>query len=97
MNGELRQILEKRIDALPDLYRAVFVLRAVEDLSVEETATALGLPEATVRTRFFRARALLRATLANDMDCAMEEVFGFDGERCDRIVARVLAAFPAPK
>jgi RNA polymerase sigma-70 factor (ECF subfamily) len=96
MNGELRLILEKRIDALPDLYRAVFVLRAVEELSVEETATALGLAEATVRTRFFRARALLRATLANEMDCAMEEVFGFDGERCDRIVARVLAAFPAP-
>ena len=97
MNGELRHILEKRIDALPDLYRAVFVLRAVEELSVEETSAALGLTEATVRTRFFRARALLRATLANDMDFAMEEVFGFAGERCDRIVARVLAAFAAPK
>jgi RNA polymerase sigma-70 factor (ECF subfamily) len=93
MTGELRRMLEARIDALPDLYRAVFVLRAVEELSVEETATALGLPEATVRTRFFRARGLLRAALANDVDCAMEEVFGFAGERCDRIVEHVLAAF----
>jgi RNA polymerase sigma-70 factor (ECF subfamily) len=93
MNGELRRMLEARIDALPDLYRAVFVLRAVEEFSVEETAAALGLPEATVRTRFFRARGLLRAALADDVDTAMEEVFGFAGERCDRIVARVLAAF----
>jgi len=93
MNGELRRILEARIDALPDLYRAVFMLRAVEEFSVEETAAALGLPEATVRTRFFRARGLLRAALASDTDSAMEEVFAFDGARCDRIVARVLAAF----
>jgi RNA polymerase sigma-70 factor (ECF subfamily) len=92
MNGELRRMLEARIDALPDLYRAVFVLRAVEELSVEETAAVLGLPEATVRTRFFRARGLLRAALADEVDSAMEEVFGFAGERCDRIVANVLAA-----
>jgi RNA polymerase sigma-70 factor (ECF subfamily) len=92
MNGELRRMLEARIDALPDLYRAVFVLRAVEEFSVEETAAVLGLPEATVRTRFFRARGLLRAALADEVDSAMEEVFGFAGVRCDRIVANVLAA-----
>jgi RNA polymerase sigma-70 factor (ECF subfamily) len=96
MNGELRRMLEARIDALPDLYRAVFVLRAVEEFSVEEAAAALGLPEATVRTRFFRARGLLRAALADDVDCAMEEVFGFAGERCDRIVRHVLAALATP-
>jgi RNA polymerase sigma-70 factor (ECF subfamily) len=96
MNGELRRMLEARIDALPDLYRAVFVLRAVEEFSVEQTAATLGLPEATVRTRFFRARGLLRAALADDVDCAMEEVFGFAGERCDRIVRNVLAAFATP-
>jgi RNA polymerase sigma-70 factor (ECF subfamily) len=93
MNSELRRMLEARIDALPDVYRAVFVLRAVEEFSVEETSAALGLPQATVRTRFFRARGLLRAALAHETDCAMEEVFGFAGERCDRIVAHVLAAF----
>ena len=96
MIGEVRRLLEKRIDALPDLYRVVFVLRAVEELSVEETALALGLPEATVRTRHFRARGLLRGSLAADMDHALEEVFGFAGVRCDRIVERVIAAITAP-
>ena len=86
----LRRILEKRIDALPDEYRAVFVLRALEELSVEETAAALGISEATVRTRYFRARGLLRESLARDVDRTLEEAFAFDGERCDRMVARVL-------
>jgi RNA polymerase sigma-70 factor (ECF subfamily) len=89
--AEMRALLEHRIDALPDLYRAVFMMRAVEEMTVEETAAALGLPEATVRTRFFRARALLRGALERDLDHALEDVFGFDGARCDRIVERVLA------
>jgi len=68
------------------------VLRAVQELSVEEVATSLGLPEATVRTRYFRARGLLREGLARDVDLALGDAFSFDGERCDRIVSRVLAA-----
>ena len=95
MGAEMRGLLERRIDALPDLYRAVFVMRAVEELSVEETAAALGLPEATVRTRFFRARALLRGALEHEIDFAMKDAFAFDGERCDRIVAGVLAGLAA--
>lgn len=91
MNTELHRTLEQCIDALPDLYRSVFMLRGVEELTVEETAAALGLPEATVRTRFFRARALLRGALETRLDRAMGETFAFDGERCDRITARVLA------
>jgi RNA polymerase sigma-70 factor (ECF subfamily) len=59
-------------------------------MSVEETAEALGIPAATVRTRLFRARGLLREGLASKIDLATEEAFGFAGERCDRIVARVL-------
>jgi RNA polymerase sigma-70 factor (ECF subfamily) len=86
----LRRLLERRIDALPDDYRAVFVLRALEELSVEETAAALGIPEATVRTRFFRARGLLRESLAQEVDRGMEDAFGFAGARCDRTVAKVL-------
>ena len=92
MNSEMRRALESGIDALPDLYRTVFVLRAVEELTVEETAAALDLPEATVRTRFFRARGLLRGGLEKHLDRALGEAFAFDGERCDRIVARVLGA-----
>jgi RNA polymerase sigma-70 factor (ECF subfamily) len=88
--GELRRMLESRIDRLPDTFRTVFILRALEELSVEETATCLGIPEATVRTRFFRARSMLREAIAREVDTAFEEAFGFDGERCDRIVANVL-------
>jgi len=90
MRNQTRTLIERRIDALPEVFRAVFVLRALEELSVEETAASLGIPEATVRTRFFRARALLRETLARDIDVATPEAFGFDGARCDRIVAAVL-------
>ena len=88
--SEMRHVLEARIDALPDVYRTVFVLRAVEELSVEDTAASLSIPESTVRTRFFRARSLLRESLAQDIDRAYGEAFGFDGERCDRIVSNVL-------
>jgi RNA polymerase sigma-70 factor (ECF subfamily) len=59
-------------------------------MSVEETADALGIPQATVRTRLFRARSLLREGLASKIDLAYEEAFSFAGERCDRIVAHVL-------
>ncbi len=89
--AQVRKVLERRIDALPDAYRAVFVLRAVEELSVEETAAVLGIPEATVRSRFFRARSLLREALAQEIDHAYGEAFAFAGHRCDRIVASVMA------
>ncbi len=91
MRAEVRRMLERRIDELPVAFRTVFVMREVEDLSVEETAASLSIPPATVRTRLFRARALLREALARDMDSATVEVFQFDGERCDRVVASVLA------
>ena len=91
LRAEMRQILERRIDELPMSFRTVFVLREVEEMSVEETAAALGIPAATVRSRLFRARALLRQALAKEMDLVTPDVFGFAGARCDRIVAAVLA------
>jgi RNA polymerase sigma-70 factor (ECF subfamily) len=89
--AEMRRLMESRIDELPELFRTVFMLRAVEEMSVEEVSAALGIPEATVRSRFFRARAQLRESLSRDMDFALEDAFSFDGARCDRIVAGVLA------
>ena len=94
--AEMRALLEHRIDQLPGPFRLVFVLRAVEELSVEETAQCLGIPEATVRSRHFRARSLLRESIAQDLDMAEGEVFDFDGARCDRIVANVLQAALGP-
>ncbi len=91
LRAEIRRALERRIDELPMAFRTVFVMREVEDMTVEETAECLSIPSATVRTRLFRARALLREALARDMDMATVDVFSFAGERCDRIVAGVLA------
>ena len=96
LRGEMRRLMEARIDKLPDAFREVFVLRAVEELSVEETAAALEIPEATVRTRFFRARSLLRESLAREVDAAIEGSYEFMGERCERMANRVIAALKAP-
>jgi RNA polymerase sigma-70 factor (ECF subfamily) len=88
---ELRRLLERRVDALPEEFRTVFVMRSVEELSVEETAASLGIPEATVRSRHFRARVLLRESLVRDIDLTGRDLFDFGGARCDRIVGRVNA------
>jgi RNA polymerase sigma-70 factor, ECF subfamily len=95
--GEMRRLLEAQIDALPETYRTVFMLRAVEELSAEETAAVLEIPPATVRTRLFRARSLLREALAQKIDLACEDAFSFAGERCDRVVAGVLARLSPTK
>jgi DNA-directed RNA polymerase specialized sigma24 family protein len=89
--AELRALLERKLDELPEVFRVVFVLRSVEELSVEETAQCLGIPEATVRSRHFRARSLLRESLAHDIDLAERDVFEFGGAHCDRVVANVLS------
>src|SRR3546814_21089439 len=68
-----------------DLFRSVFVLRALEDMSVDETADCLGVPAATVRTRYFRAKGLLRESLAREIDFNFETAFGCAGRRCDRL------------
>jgi RNA polymerase sigma-70 factor (ECF subfamily) len=93
--SELRAVLERKLDALPESFRTVFVLRCVEELSVEETAQVLDVPEATVRTRLFRARAMLRESLAQEIDLAERDVFCFGGQHCDRVVAAVLARLDA--
>jgi len=90
IRGDMRRLLERNIDALPVAFRTVFMLREVSDFSAQETAACLSIPEATVRTRLFRARGLLREALARELDLATGDVFEFGGERCSRVVARVL-------
>jgi RNA polymerase sigma-70 factor (ECF subfamily) len=101
MRHELGSLIKRRVDALPEAFRTVFVLRALEELSVEEAAALLDIPEATVRTRYFRARSLLRESLAREVDTALDGAFAFAGARCDRIVAAVLdrlgARSPPPR
>ena len=93
ISGESRRLIEAKIDQLPDVFRTVFVMRAVEEMSVEEVAECLDIPEATVRTRFFRARGLMREALAREADRGVATAFSFAGERCDRIIERVIAEF----
>jgi RNA polymerase sigma-70 factor, ECF subfamily len=93
MRADIRRLLEQKLDELPVAFRTVFIMREVEEMTVEETAACLSIPSATVRTRLFRARALLRESLAREVDMASAEVFAFAGERCDRIVARALERF----
>jgi RNA polymerase sigma-70 factor (ECF subfamily) len=89
------RLIEAKIDSLPDDLRVVFVLRALEELSVEETAAALSIPQPTVTAQFFRARSQLREALSEEMDLALDDAFAFAATRCDRIVARVMARLAA--
>ena len=87
---QLRRLVEQAVRGLPDLFRSVFVLRDVEGLSVEETAAALDIPEATVKTRLMRARRRLREALAPDVHGALIGAFPFAGADCAALSARIL-------
>ena len=87
---QLRALLERAIADLPDAFRTVFVLRRVEGLSVEETAEALGLAAATVKTRLLRARRKLQEALEPDVHGALAGAFPFAGADCEKMTARVL-------
>lgn len=89
---QLRRLLEESIAALPATFRTVFVLREVEGLSVEETADALGIPPATVKTRHLRARRRLQEALAPEVKSALDGTFPFAGADCARMTAGVLEA-----
>ena len=90
-NAELRGLLERAIDELPETYRTVFVLREVEGLSTATTAECLGVSEEVVKTRLSRARARLRDGLYERAGAAAGSAFTFGAERCDRVVAAVLS------
>jgi RNA polymerase sigma-70 factor (ECF subfamily) len=87
---ELQSAIESAVDALPPMYRTVFVLREVEDMSVTETADCLGITEESVKTRCHRARSLLRRRLERAIGVAAVHAFSFLGPRCDRMTASVM-------
>ena len=88
---EFGGMVEQAIDGLPDIYRSVLILREVEGMTTEETATVLGVEVDVVKTRLHRARASLRAAIENRVGEQMQNAFTFGNERCDRVVAAVLA------
>jgi len=87
---EMRTVLESAVEKLPDEFRAVFVLRAVEGMSGAETAECLGIPEDTVKTRLHRARGRLREMVLESIEPAVPALYEFHLSRCDRVVAAVL-------
>jgi RNA polymerase sigma-70 factor (ECF subfamily) len=88
--NQIREMLEKAIDELPAAFRLVLVLRDVEEVSTEETANLLGIPEETVKTRLHRARRALRESLGAQLASALKDVFPFERPRCDALVRRLL-------
>jgi RNA polymerase sigma-70 factor (ECF subfamily) len=89
---EMSHILEKTIDDLPTIYRVVFVMRELEQMSTAEAAAALEITEETIKVRLHRAKGLLRNAISTRMQESMAEAFPFLGQRCDRIVHAVLSA-----
>jgi RNA polymerase sigma-70 factor, ECF subfamily len=85
-----RRLLEQAIDALPEVFRTVFVLRAIEGISGIETAACLGINETTVRTRLYRAQRRLKIDWSQHAPAERSELFELTGERGDHIVGRVL-------
>ena len=88
---EVRSLVEAAVDALPESYRTVFMLREIEGRSTAETAECLELSQDVVKTRLHRARSVLRQELLTKAGIGIREAFPFLGDRCDRMVESVLA------
>jgi RNA polymerase sigma-70 factor, ECF subfamily len=98
--SQVRDLLERAIDDLPEPFRVVFVMRMVEELSVKETASSLGIPEETVKSRFHRAKKMMREQLEPTLASALTDIFKFQDPRCgkftDALVARIVGKTGPP-
>jgi RNA polymerase sigma-70 factor (ECF subfamily) len=90
LRAEMRALLEKKLDELPIALRTVFVLRELEEMTVEETGECLGIPEAMVRSRLSRAKSLFRTLVEREIEVVLRDVFAFGGDRCEHTVEAVL-------
>jgi RNA polymerase sigma-70 factor (ECF subfamily) len=88
--AEVRRLVERAVDDLPEDFRVVFIMRDVEGLNVEETAAALGVKPETIKTRLHRARRRLRERLDAELASSLKGAFPFLGARCDRVTEAVL-------
>jgi RNA polymerase sigma-70 factor (ECF subfamily) len=90
-HAEIRRLIERAVDALPDAFRTVYVLREIEECSVEETASRLALKPETVKTRLHRARRLLRTSLHETLATSLTGTFPFMGRRCADMTTVLMA------
>ena len=95
--AQIRRVLEQAVEGLPEAFRLVFILRDIEEMSIEETAAHLELRPETVKTRLHRARRLLRKSLDDKFASVLSDAFPFDGARCARISDLVMAGLSAAR
>lgn len=88
---QIRTLIENAVDELPEPFRLVFVLRDIQDYSVDETAALLEIKAETVKTRLFRARRQLRVQLNEVLSSTAQDAFPFLGQRCERLNHKVIA------
>src|SRR5262245_59155471 len=88
---QIRRMLERAIDDLPTAYRTVFIMRDVEEATVEETANVLGIKTETVRTRLHRARNMLRERLGEQLAAVLTDVIPLGRSRCTALVESLAA------
>jgi RNA polymerase sigma-70 factor (ECF subfamily) len=91
--GQIRLMIDDAINALPAPFRAVFVLRQIEELNVGEVAETLGIPAATVKTRYLRARRRLQSVLGFGLKSGLSGKFPFDRPGSDRSAPQ----YPLPR
>jgi RNA polymerase sigma-70 factor, ECF subfamily len=91
LRAQMTALLEKKVDELPIAFRTVFVMRELGEMTVEETAECLGIPEATVRSRLSQAKSLFRTSIEREIDLLLPDVFASGGDHCERTVEAVLA------
>lgn len=87
---EIRRMLEQVVDTLPEPFRIVFIMRDIEEMSIEDVARQLAIKPETVKTRLHRARRLIRTALQEQFASAFSELFPFDGARCIGITEQVI-------
>ena len=93
---QILQLVEQATDSLPDVYRTVFVARVIEGMSIEETASLLGVRPETVKTRLHRARSLVRKELDAQIGPVLLDAFPFAGRRCERLTTAVMKRLGFP-
>lgn len=93
---QMRELLEQAIEHLPETYRVVVVMREVEEMSVAETASSLGVTEAVIKTRLHRAHAMMRKELYSRTKGKATELYQFHAVRCDRVVKAVFERILSP-
>ncbi len=90
---EISQLLEQTVQALPEKFRVVYVLREVNEISTEETAAALGLTEDNVKVRLHRAKTILRENILHRIPA--RELFPFGNQYCQTLTDKVMIAIEA--